>query len=341
MLRHLFAVAFFCTVPLAWAQGAADPGSIVETAVDAAPAGKVELVEGDVRFLDGSGRVRQPKVGDALYQGETVVTGANGETHLSMGDGGYIGVRPNTKMRIDNYKAEGGPDDLSVIGLLQGSFRSVTGWIAKLGGSRYVVRTPTATIGVRGTEHEPLVILEGSKEGEPGTYDRVHIGESVIQTQQGAVSVRPNQAGFAPYRGAVRPRVLDRIPGFFRPTRNEARFAGLHARVQGQLERHREERRQIIEQRRKQLERRKEGVGAVEHGREQRRLQQDQHRKRAQKQREERRARAEKAGMQHAQKQHELQERRRTADEKQRGRRAAKAEMHEEHEHAKHARRVQ
>src|SRR5262249_58079165 len=101
-----------------------------------------------------------------------------GEVHLRMEDGGYIAVRPGTRMRIVNFRAEGGSDDRSVIGLLDGSFRSVTGWIAKLGPQRAIVRTPTATIGIRGTEHEPLVIPEGSSRGDPGTYDRVPIRQT-------------------------------------------------------------------------------------------------------------------------------------------------------------------
>ena len=215
-------------------------------------AGKVDLVEGDVRFLDTNRRMRRPKVGDSIAEGENIVTGSTGEVHVLMEDGGYIGVRPATRMRIVKFQANGDATDRSVMRLLEGSFRSVTGWIAKLGPNTAVIRTPTATIGIRGTEHEPLVIPEGSKLGEPGTYDRVHIGETQIRTAQGTVNVRPNQAGFAPHRGAERPRVLDRVPGFFRPTRNEGRFDGLHERIHKQLDERREQRHQFTEQHRKQ-----------------------------------------------------------------------------------------
>src|SRR5581483_4563128 len=139
--------------------------------------------------------------------GDSVVTGADGEVHLDMEDGGYMGVRPNTNLRISEFRAEGADTDRSVLDLVQGSFRAVTGCIAKLGANSYAVRTPTVTIGVRGTEHEPMVIPEGSNVGEPGTYERVHIGETFMQTPQGTVTVRPNQAGFAPHRGALRPRL--------------------------------------------------------------------------------------------------------------------------------------
>ena len=187
MPRLLLATILAFFTQLAFPQGA-DPAAAAPSAEAAAgpvAAGKVDLVEGDVRFFDKAKIMRRPKLGEVLSEGDSIATGVDGEVQLAMEDGGYIGVRPNTRMDIVTFRAEGGQDDRSVIGLLQGSFRSVTGWIARLGARSVTVRTPTATIGVRGTEHEPLVITEGSKEGEPGTYDRVHIGETVIETPQG------------------------------------------------------------------------------------------------------------------------------------------------------------
>jgi len=112
------------------------------------------------------------------------------------------------------------------------------------------VQTPTVTIGVRGTDYEPLVIPEGSKTGEAGTYNRVNIGETEMRTAQGSVVVKPNQAGFVPRRGAVKPRLLDRVPAFFSPTKNEKRFEGLHQRIHQNLEQKRQLRVKQVQQRR-------------------------------------------------------------------------------------------
>jgi hypothetical protein len=210
-------------------------------------AGTVSLVEGDVRFLDAKLQARRPRQGDAIYEGEGVVTGSDGEVHLDMNDGGYIGVRPGTRLNIVNFKAEGGQDDSFVLGLVEGSFRAVTGWITRSSGRRAEVQTPTVTIGVRGTDYEPLVIPEGSKAGDAGTYNRVNIGETEMRTAQGSVVVRPNQAGFVPHRGAGAPKLLDRIPPVFKPTRNEKRFEGLHLRIHQNLEQKRQQRIQEIE----------------------------------------------------------------------------------------------
>lgn len=277
MFRSILATCLVFCAQLASAQGPASAGSVSTSETEPAIAGKVDLIEGDVRFLNKGRRMRRPALGDPIYEGDSIVTGSDGEVHLAMEDSAYIGVRPSTKMRIVKYKAEGGDDDNSAIALLQGSFRTVTGWIAVLGNQNYLVWTPTATIGVRGTEHEPLVLPEGSKGGEPGTYDRVYIGETVVHTPRGEVSVKPNQAGFASRRATVRPQVLDRVPVFFRPTRNEARFQGLHERIHLQLDKRREERREFIERQRKQrLEER--GAAATGQQRGDREVQQGQRR---------------------------------------------------------------
>jgi hypothetical protein len=249
VLRTPVAIVLAFLTPLALAQGADAPAA--EQAPERVVAGTVSLVEGDVRFLDANKQLRRPNVKDPIYQGDSIVTGKDGEVHLDMQDGGYIGVRPGTNLRIVNFKAEGGDDDGFLLNLLEGSFRAVTGWITRAGGNRRAeVQTPTATIGVRGTDYEPLVIPEGSKTGEAGTYNRVNIGETEMRTKEGSVIVKPNQAAFAPRHGALRPRLLDRVPAFFKTTRNEKRFEGLHQRIHQQLDQKRRERVKQIEQRR-------------------------------------------------------------------------------------------
>ncbi len=299
---------------------------------DQSVAGTVSLIEGDVRVLDRVRKGRRPAVGDPVYEGESIVTGADGEVHLDMQDGGYIGVRPATKMQIAEFKAEGGADDGFLLNLLEGSFRAVTGWITR-GNRRAEVTTPTATIGIRGTDYEPLVIPEGSKAGEAGTYNRVNIGETELRTAQGSVLVKPNQAGFVPRRGAVAPRVLARVPPVFKPTRNEKRFEGLHARIHRNLEQRRQQRVKQIEQRRQQkLKPAAAQKSMLEQRREQRQREQAQNRQRraeeaqkAQRQRE-----AQKGAMQA---QRHVEERRKVQKDHERA--AKKAEHEERRRHEK------
>jgi FecR-like protein len=223
-------------IPAAFAQQ--DAGR--SPASSARAAGKVVVVEGDIRFRDKTGAERRPKLGDRLYEGDTLLTGTDGEVHVAMADGGYIGLRPNTEMSVDLFVADGGKEDRSEITLVKGSFRTITGWIGKAHAA--LIRSLDATIGIRGTDHEPLVIPPGSAEGEAGTYDRVYIGATVITSPAGVAGLEAGQAGYAPRGQGIPPRVLAIIPGFFRPAKNEARFVGLHDKIQQQLEKLRLER---------------------------------------------------------------------------------------------------
>lgn len=212
------------------------------------PAGRVEEAQGDTRIYDTAKTVRVARVGEIVYEGDSVVTGADGEVHLAMEDEGQIAVRPNTRMRITRYKAEGGSSDTSVIALVQGALRSVTGWIGKYNPKGYAIRTPTATIGVRGTDHETMVIEQGSREGEAGTYDKVNHGATLLSTQHGKTEVRPNQAGFVSLSGKAQPRVLQSVPAFFRPTRMDNRFQNLHEKVRQQIDTKRTQRIEAIKE---------------------------------------------------------------------------------------------
>src|SRR5437899_10041460 len=235
------------------------PAFAQTTAGQATPvlAGKVELVEGDVRFFDRDMTMRRPFTEDSIFEGESIATGANGEVHLRMEDGGFIAVRPGTKMRIAKFRAQGDESDAVTIGLLEGSFRSITGWIARFGRNNYQVRTPTVTIGVRGTDHEPFHIPAGSRLGEPGTYDKVNQGGTYLQTAQGRVDVAPGRAGFAGPPRADRPRVLASIPAHLRPTRHEDRITRRYQEIEQRLPELRENRRKLAQERAAKVETKK------------------------------------------------------------------------------------
>lgn len=253
MRRLLLAFILMLTCLGAAAQGPPAPQSAATPNL----AGKVELVEGDVTVHDRAKKPRKVAVGDTILEGESIVTGKDGELHLNMEDGGFIAVRPNTKMRIVAYQAQGDESDKGVFSLLQGTFRSVTGWIGKFNPRSYQVRTPTATIGVRGTDHEPLVIPQGSKEGEPGSYDKVNVGGTTIQTKHGSVDVKPNQAAFAPLHGRPVPRVLPQVPQFFKATRHETAIAARHDAVHKAIDQRRDDRRKVFQEKKSQLEKQK------------------------------------------------------------------------------------
>lgn len=176
--------------------------------------GTVDALSGRAYVEDQSGKSSAVTVGQSIYEGQTINSGPDGEVHLVTEDGGIIAVRPNTVFRIDEYKAGGGSTDKIFMSLLKGAVRSITGWVGKFNTSAYRITTPTATIGIRGTDHETAVIEDGNGD-EPGTYDSVNEGSTVLKTPQGTAEVTPGKYAFAARGRAAAPVFLAQRPHFF------------------------------------------------------------------------------------------------------------------------------
>lgn len=128
-------------------------------------------------------------------------------------DGGLVEVRNRTRIRIDTFDF-GKLAKKSVIALLEGNSRFVTGSIEKDYPQNVIVKTPTAVIGVHGTDHETTVILPGAEGDDPvGTYDKVNFGVTFIRTEHGEIDVYPEQVGFAAVDGEP-PVLLHEPPNF-------------------------------------------------------------------------------------------------------------------------------
>lgn len=118
---------------------------------------RVLSVEGDVK-LDGA----PVKAGDALLQGQTLQTAAASSAVLLLGDGSRIKVAPLTETGLDEHRRfDIRPNALageSSEGLFASTMRLVRGSIEVLAAKvmrakPLEVTTPTAVIGVRGTEY--------------------------------------------------------------------------------------------------------------------------------------------------------------------------------------------
>lgn len=181
-------------------------------------AGQIDLVEGQVRITNGQGELRIPLRGGRVEAGDVVATGQGGEIHIITDDNGLLALRSNTTLIIDAYRAAGGQDDKVALRLLRGTFRSITGWIGKINPNNYQVHTASATIGIRGTDHEPLVVEAGS---EAGTYDKVNRGRALLETPAGKIEIGPNQAGFVRWGETQAPALLAKIPALYKPSRHE------------------------------------------------------------------------------------------------------------------------
>jgi len=117
-------------------------------------AGEVVSVDGSV-FIRQDGRVstklKPAKPGDSVSSGDVVNTPSNGRVKILMKDKSIVDLGPSALFKIDDFKANGGADRVADVSMMYGTMRAaVTQKIE--GKGRFRVKTPAATMGVRGTE---------------------------------------------------------------------------------------------------------------------------------------------------------------------------------------------
>jgi hypothetical protein len=184
--------------------------------------GRIQIAGGDVQIIARDKSTRAAVRGGEVNEGDTIVTGKGSAAHIRMIDEGVIAMRADTTIVIDTYRWQGKEDgtERGVLSLLKGGFRTITGVIGRTNKSQYLVNTPTATIGIRGTDHEPFYIAVPAPgetpPGDPGTYNKVNVGETFIRSPDGTIELAANQVGFASARPGVAPARLGRTPGFMR-----------------------------------------------------------------------------------------------------------------------------
>ncbi len=167
-------------------------------------AGSIAFAQGDVSIRSAGGATRGGARGAEIQAGETVETG-NGRAQLAMADGAYISLQPRTALVFEAYQtAEAGRQEQGLMNLLRGGVRTITGLIGRANRRNYAIKTPTATIGIRGTEFLALV-------GDDGTRVRVAGGLVSVCNDGGCLDVAPGQTGYAPTRGS-QPALVSRAP---------------------------------------------------------------------------------------------------------------------------------
>lgn len=144
-------------------------------------AGRVNFVTGGVTVTPASGGSRVLQRGDLINGGDRISTNT-GRVQIRFTDGGFVSLQPGTVFRVDEYLyANRKPEETSVFfNLVQGGMRTVTGLIGKVNKQSYKVRTPVATIGIRGTEYLAQMNEDGL---------RVSVGAGFVVTENNAGSV--------------------------------------------------------------------------------------------------------------------------------------------------------
>jgi len=113
-------------------------------------AGKSIAVEGKVSTQD-----QNLKRGSSVYSKDIISVGQDSGAQIRFMDGGLINIVENTQYRVASY-AFTKKEKQVTIELIEGGFRAMTGTIGKVKPTNYTIKTPVATIGVRGTIFDVL-----------------------------------------------------------------------------------------------------------------------------------------------------------------------------------------
>ena len=163
---------------------------------------KILSIEGDVQVVRAGGeKPFAAFVNMRLAEGDRVITGTNGRAEIQMDDEVIITLVENTRIYLSELRGSGGAQQSS-IGLQAGGVGSSVG--KKLEeNSRFEIKTPTAVMGVRGTEfftqyfsgNVDVRVVDGFVEVTVGLTESGQVGSGSNWSGTGSGSGDPSLAG--------------------------------------------------------------------------------------------------------------------------------------------------
>jgi hypothetical protein len=127
-------------------------GGLATGPVLAVDIGQVKVSRGQVT-IDRAGQALPGETGARLQSSDVVRTGSDGAVGITMTDNSLLSAGPNSVLALDRYEFDSttnqGRFDAS---LRRGTFAVVSGRLAKQSPDAMTLNTPSAILGVRGTE---------------------------------------------------------------------------------------------------------------------------------------------------------------------------------------------
>lgn len=116
------------------------------------PAGLVKKVSGTVRIERG-GTAVPVQVGTFVMNGDRIVTDADSSVGLTLLDDTLLSAGPSSVISLNHFAFNSTTNDGGMsLQILKGTLRAITGLIARNSPAAVEVKTPTTTIGIRGTD---------------------------------------------------------------------------------------------------------------------------------------------------------------------------------------------
>ena len=175
---------------LALAGALSDPAR----AQDVRPIGKVVTAVGKVTIEHADATIVQArlsdqagvKVGDPVYRGDVVKTGADGRVGINFADDSSFSLSSNASMEMNEFVYDpAGKSNSTLFSLAAGTFTFVAGNVAKTGSMK--VDTPVATLGIRGTTPH----IEISDDGTVRFSTLIEEGKDSVMKRKAAPGAAP------------------------------------------------------------------------------------------------------------------------------------------------------
>ena len=183
-------------------------------------AGRVLAIAGE-GSIARSGQRLPLRAGAEIQSGDVLEVGDKSALQVRFTDESIVALRANSQFKIEEYKYDkDAGSDRSILGLLKGGIRTVTGLIGKANQKNYMVRTATATVGIRGT-HFTVVSCNNdciNPDGTPalnGTFGGVTDGRIEVANDGGKQEFSQqdyfyvSDAATAPVRLLAPPAILN------------------------------------------------------------------------------------------------------------------------------------
>lgn len=114
-------------------------------------------------FVDRDGQKIELNLGDKLKEKDIVLTKEKTKVQVIFKDETIITIGKNSTFAINEYLFEENQEPVAKFGMINGAMRAITGKIGKVAPDKFMVKTKTATMGIRGTNFSVIV-------GEDGSY---------------------------------------------------------------------------------------------------------------------------------------------------------------------------
>ncbi|HAC34075.1 MAG TPA: hypothetical protein DCF45_06105 [Gammaproteobacteria bacterium] len=201
------------------AKSVADSGRKIvqdsDSEAQTAAAGRVLYTKGRATAATAEGDVRELTKGGQVFDGDTVTTGPGSFMRVRYSDGATMLLRPRSRLQIEDYQYQGNSDsDRSLLRLVKGGFRTVTGAIGQTNKEAYRVATPMATIGIRGTDFSALFCAGDCVNMPDGLYTSTDQGSTVVSSGGESAVVDAGESVYVPLVGGapqplkIKPRLL-------------------------------------------------------------------------------------------------------------------------------------